>query len=296
VAWMPACAGMTAQQRCNLGPYIHSFQLGAARVTVIDTGVAAYPIPKSDDVSDEEWQTRTRGTFDVPVPFCQNVVHIALPDTSILVDVGWDDLGPHSPFQPPRFERRANLVTSLAEAGVQPEDITHVIITHAHDDHFAGATVQRDGEWAPRFRNARYLLSRLDWEGNPDRGNSDEVCSYTLDVLDRLGQLDLVDGDLDLMPEVRIIAAPGETPGHQIVCVQSNGETLYAIGDLYHVPLMVEYPFTPKGRDAAAVRASRQALTTAALTENALLVAGHIEGIGRLEVTPQGLTWCTVGT
>ena len=41
--------------------------------------------------------------------------------------------------------------------------------------------------------------------------------SHTFGVLKRRDLFELVDGNLDLTPEVRILAAPGESPGHQIV-------------------------------------------------------------------------------
>ncbi len=94
------------------------------------------------------------------------------------------------------------------------------------------------------------------------------------------------------MHTFQILPAPGETPGHQIVRVRSAGRTLYCLGDLYHHPVEVEQPtWAAHWNDRAAALASRQALVAAALAEDALLVATHIPGVGRLTKTDDGVQW-----
>ena len=106
-----------------------------------------------------------------------------------------------------------------------------------------------------------------------------------------MGLLELVDGNLDLTPEVRILAAPGESPGHQIVRVHSQGQTLYCLGDLFHHPVEVEQPaWMVKWADAYTNLTSRQWLIQAALQENALLVAAHMP-VGRVEGTLANPRW-----
>ena len=107
--------------------------------------------------------------------------------------------------------------------------------------------------------------------------------------------LELVAGPLTLAPGVEIIPAPGETPGHQIVRVQSDGQTLYILGDLVHSPVEIERPdwmVTWATRDE--MLASRQRLYADALAENALLTAAHIATTGRLERAGSGLRWAPV--
>src|SRR5437588_307804 len=83
----------------------------------------------------------------------------------------------------------------------------------------------------------------------------------------------LVDANRELTPEVRIIAAPGESPGHQVVRVHSRGQTFYCLGDLCHHAVELEHPeWMVEWADAEASLASRRALIEAALAENAMLV------------------------
>src|SRR5258707_8809720 len=52
----------------------------------------------------------------------------------------------------------------LAEAGVQPEDVDIVLCSHLHVDHVGWNTRLDNGRWVPTFPNARYLISRREWD------------------------------------------------------------------------------------------------------------------------------------
>jgi glyoxylase-like metal-dependent hydrolase (beta-lactamase superfamily II) len=116
--------------------------------------------------------------------------------------------------------------------------------------------------------------------------------SQTLAVLQQHGLEELVDGEHELSHGIMIVPAPGESPGHQIVRIQTAEHTLYCLGDLYHDEVEVEQPtWIVHWADAAVMTASRQALLPELLAENTLLVAAHIEGFGRLQQTSSGLSW-----
>jgi glyoxylase-like metal-dependent hydrolase (beta-lactamase superfamily II) len=101
-----------------------------------------------------------------------------------------------------------------------------------------------------------------------------------------------VDSEYELGQGVKILPAPGESPGHQIVQVQTAEHTLYCLGDLYHHEVEVERPdWIVWWANAADMAASRQALLPKLLAEDALLVAAHIEGFGRLQPTATALSW-----
>jgi glyoxylase-like metal-dependent hydrolase (beta-lactamase superfamily II) len=70
-----------------------------------------------------------------------------------------------------------------------------------------------------------------------------------MEELERLGMLQLGDADRDVVSGVRVVHAPGHTPGHRCVTVTSGGETLLLAGDLLHVPIQVERPEVPSNHD-----------------------------------------------
>ena len=272
--------------------------LGAATVTIVNVGDSLWRLADELPVPESEWRPRYAAAFERPLLFPSQCVHVRLPAASLLVDASLYDYPPGSPQRPPGYAPPPDLSAQLAAVGVRPDDVTHLVLTHLHPDHYNGATIERDGDDWPRFPNARCLIGRADWE-QPEiqQALADPVSleSRTLGVLRRSGLLEPCDGDRDLVPGVRIIAAPGESPGHQIVRVHSTDQTLYCLGDLYHHPVEVEQPtWMSEWCDPAANLASRQALASAALAERVLLVAAHIAGVGQIERTASGVAWVPV--
>jgi glyoxylase-like metal-dependent hydrolase (beta-lactamase superfamily II) len=276
-----------------------TISLGSATITVINAGNMILKLSKVMNVPESEWQPRYSTAFEKPLPFPSQCVHIALPGASILVDANNYAISvpPGSPHLPRNYQPPPSLLDQLLEKGIRSQDITHLVITHAHFDHYSGITTERDGKYLPTLPNAHCFLGRADWE-DPDMQKSLQdpasLDSHTFGVLHQHGLLELVEGNRNLTPAVQIIAAPGESAGHQLVRVQSEGQTLYCIGDLYHHFVEVEQPtWMATWANPDTNRTSRRTLVEAALTENALLVAAHMP-VGRLERTPTGVTWVEV--
>jgi glyoxylase-like metal-dependent hydrolase (beta-lactamase superfamily II) len=99
-------------------------------------------------------------------PFPSQSIHIALADASILVDINnyalAISLAPS--YSPPDYSPPPDVVEQLLSQGIHPEDITHLVITHAHFDHYTGTTTEHDGSFSPRFPNAHAFLGRADWD------------------------------------------------------------------------------------------------------------------------------------
>ena len=127
------------------------------------------------------------------------------------------------------------VIDALTEAGVAPEAVDRVVLTHLHMDHAGGTTVRTDDGYVPAFPNARYVIQRQEWEDalGADRQT---VRGYNaapdLVPLERAGVLELVEGDAEVCPGVRTILTPGHTRAHQSVLIHSGGETVCFIGDL----------------------------------------------------------------
>lgn len=127
------------------------------------------------------------------------------------------------------------LLENLASHGLSADAIDTVILSHLHFDHAGGAT-RRDvaGQLVPTFPRATYIAQRAEWEiataDLPElRG------SYPLDNLLPLrdsGQLQLVDGDVEMLPGIRSIVTGGHTTGHMSIAIESEGETAVFLGDI----------------------------------------------------------------
>ncbi len=127
------------------------------------------------------------------------------------------------------------LLKSLEVLGTPANKIDIVILTHLHFDH-SGGTVRRadDNSLETAFPNAKYVIQKGEWE---DAHNTNEVTkgSYLpeeLDVIDASGQLELVEGNCEIAPGVRAAVTGGHTKSHQVVLIESGGQTCVFWGDL----------------------------------------------------------------
>lgn len=146
--------------------YVRTIPLGKAKVSVINVGDLILRLSEEMNVPESEWRPRYTEVFEQPSPFPSQCIHIALPGASVLVDAGNYAFSapPGSPYLPPNYQPPPGLTAQLLEIGVRPEDITHLVITHAHFDHYNGITAERNGEYVPCFPNARCFLGKPDWE------------------------------------------------------------------------------------------------------------------------------------
>ncbi len=134
---------------------------------------------------------------------------------ALLVDTGVG--GPDAMLTDWRVVNRS-VAEALAEIGMSPADIGMVINTHLHFDHCGQNAV---------FRHAPCYVQRAEL----DRARREEPELY-----DWFGfasaRFELIDGDAEIAPGVRVIATPGHTAGHQSVVVSgAAGESDVLIGD-----------------------------------------------------------------
>lgn len=283
----------------SVDSYVQSRRIGEAVVTVISEGTVAVPASAVFPAEEAAW-LGAQGETDAAglLVSDQLVLHVRLGADSIVIDPAFDEPGSRwserFARRWPAVRRSPGLAAGLAAIGVRPESVTHVLITHAHDDHFAGVTVEREGLLVPRFPYARHLIGRADWEGNPRREDLGSDLATRLGAVEHAGLLDLVDGDREVAPGVTLLHAPGETPGHAIVRVRSGGESFFALGDLFHHACEVEHlTWTAPWSDPAAMAASRQRLLAEAVPSGATLLFTHVRfpGWGRIVSTAGGYRW-----
>ena len=146
------------------------------------------------------------------------------------------------------------LLDHLAQAGVTPGDVTHVVFTHLHADHCGWAS----SAGVATFPRASYLCHGADWGSFVD-GDADPRVRAAMGPADALVQT--WTEDVDVLPWLRVVHVPGHTPGNAIVFVADGGEELALIGDLAHHPVEFTHPTWPVGVDTDPGGVIRQRLS-----------------------------------
>lgn len=196
----------------------------------------------------------------------------------ILVDTGWGD----KPSKP--FPEAGELMDNFRAGGFRPEEVDIVINTHGHPDHIGWNTIVVDGQIVPTFPNARYYITKSDYDYWTDAEkispwNADWV-QHNLDslkVLAEMGRLEFADGETSVTSEVRMMPSPGHTVGHSSVLVSSGGQTAVFLGDIAHHPAHLTHPEWVTAFDVLPElqRESRAKLFKLAYEQQALLVQVH---------------------
>jgi glyoxylase-like metal-dependent hydrolase (beta-lactamase superfamily II) len=189
------------------------------------------------------------------VTLALNVALIQAAGKRILVDTGMGDKWGEKESSLYRLERGSGLIGALAEHGLRPEDIDVVINTHLHFDHAGGNTRHAGGRVVPTFPRARYVVQLGEWE-DATRPHERSHASYREEnyvPLAEARQLDTVQGRLEVVPGVWVEPVGGHTAYHQMVRLESQGETLAIPTDVLptasHLPLpfIMSYDLFPLG-------------------------------------------------
>jgi glyoxylase-like metal-dependent hydrolase (beta-lactamase superfamily II) len=278
-----------------------TLQIGNARVTALNAGNLRLLLSAEMAVPEAVWRPTYADLFERPGVCPSLSVYVEAPGARVLVDIGdyRATVTPDSEYALADYTPPPPITEQLASLGVASEDITHVVITHSHWDHYAGVTTASDAGPAPTFPHATYYLGAADWadaEMQTALRDPDSLEARALGALHAQGRLRLVEGREDIADGIEILPAPGETPGHQIVRVQSNGETLYIVGDLFHHSVELEHPdWMVTWAEPATMLATRQWLMHDAQAERATIIAAHLFGAGRIAATESGGTrWVAV--
>ena len=288
--WLAASAAAIAPPLFAAAPLagggtvgVHRMRLGQFEVTTLLDGFIE--LPGTVLQGDAETIRRALDNAKAAPPF-RTAVNAFLVNTGsklVLIDCGGAKmLGPTA----------GRLPQALAAAGISPEQVDEVYITHMHGDHLHGAVTP---EGTKLFPNAVLRIAKLDVDywGSPaveaaapegQKGRFVAAKRAMAAYGDRLQSFEL---GAELTPGIRSVSGVGHTPGHSCYLVSSGDAKLLLLGDTLHVaPVQFARPEITVMFDFRQdqARSRREELFAMAAREDMLIGAVHLPfpGIGKL--------------
>jgi glyoxylase-like metal-dependent hydrolase (beta-lactamase superfamily II) len=222
-----------------------------------------------------------------------NAYVILLGGRTIMVDAGTGELF---------GVKLGKLPDSLRAAGITPESITDILVTHIHPDHTGGLAI--GGK--KLYPNATIHVNKKEIDFWTDKSAAEKADGPTKGFFSQVaatvgpyissGAVRTFEGDAQIFPGVSAIPAYGHTPGHTFYMLEDDGQKIAFMGDTIHVQdAQFEDPsitvaFDVDQKQAAATRV--KAFADAA--QNEYYVAFdhmYFPGIGRLRKENVGYRW-----
>ena len=190
------------------------------------------------------------------------------------------------------------LPAALAAAGIELAAVNAVVSTHLHADHIGWNVTDNAAGSRPLFPNARYIVTRVDWENRLTIAGED-TAKRCLDPIQESGQLTLVEDGYRVVAGVELLGTPGHTPGHASVLISDGGVGGVITGDAAHHPIEMEQPelLAAFDSDPAQSAASRRALVERVEAEGLIVMGGHFPPptAGRVVRVEQKRRWQWLG-
>jgi glyoxylase-like metal-dependent hydrolase (beta-lactamase superfamily II) len=268
------------------GNGFYRFKIGDFQATVISDGYGELPVGPifAANATEAELDPVLKANFMQPViQITNNPLVVDTGRERILVDTGFGEkIGP--PFGSfPRLE------ANLGRAGITPESIDLVVISHGHLDHIGGL-VTKSGALA--FPMAQFVFVDTEWNYWTGARYESEVNSSPMPDPFKKATIGAARENLppiadrsrfvkqggEITSGVHYIAAPGHSPSHASILFASGKEQFMHMGDIAHNPATsLQHPeWTPvfDYEPAHAIR-SRKAILDRVATDRIMAMGYH---------------------
>jgi glyoxylase-like metal-dependent hydrolase (beta-lactamase superfamily II) len=267
------------------GNGFYRFKIGDFQATVISDGYGPIPVGPifAMNASEAELAPVLKANFMPPViQVTNNPLVVDTGRERILVDTGFGEkIGPP-------FGSFPGLEENLRRAGITPESIDLVVISHCHLDHIGGL-VTKSG--APAFPRGQFVFVDTEW--NYWTGNRYESEVNSSPMPDPFKQATLAAAENlppvadrsrfvkqggEITSGVHYVAAPGHSPSHAAILFTSGNEQFIHMGDIAHNPVTsLQHPeWTPvlDYEPAQAIK-SRKAILDRVATDGVMVMGYH---------------------
>lgn len=264
-------------------------RVGDMVVTALSDGYLVGSLDVLRNIGEEEARAMLLAAFrPVPRHTSVNCFLVRTTDRTILIDTGCG-----TTMQP----TTGKLLQNLAAAGVTPESIDTILLTHMHGDHSNGLV---DGAGKPHFPNATVRMHEAEWDYWGDSSNQAEVERsgnglpyFAMAQRQMAPYLDRFEPftEGEVAPGIIAVPLPGHTPGHTGYRIVSKTDSVLVWGDITHVPeiqiprpeVTVIYDVNP-----AEAEASRRRILDETAANRSLVAGMHLHFPGYAHVVRDG--------
>jgi glyoxylase-like metal-dependent hydrolase (beta-lactamase superfamily II) len=225
--------GTAFAQRAPGAADVSKFRVGDVEVIQMFDGVWEKPHDpawvKNASLDDVKAALRAGGLTDAHVPIPFTVTAIRTSRGLVLFDSGTGA----------QLFPTAGLITKnnlWQTAGINPAEVTNIIVTHFHPDHITGLMAKDTN--APIFPNAQIHVPAAEykfWTNPAIKGGAAPRIQAVFPGWKNIRQFE---GDVEVVPGVRAIASNGHTPGHTSYHVGSGSQQLIVLGDVTNMPAL----------------------------------------------------------
>lgn len=193
------------------------------------------------------WQNLIPADENNLIPMVTNLFILKAHGKNYLFDAGLGDTLTKREKKIYAAAGESLLEAGLAGLGLSPEDIDYVILTHLHTDHAGGAVKNKEGRYLPRFKNARYIINRSEWQRalHPDERTAAVYIPDRLAPLEQAGQVDFFDGDTELFPGIKAVITGGHTEAHYGLEMTSGGISVFYYADIFCTAQHMKVAYVP---------------------------------------------------
>ncbi len=182
------------------------------------------------------WERKCKADAANTLPFTNDILLVQTPDHNIIIDTGLGNKLTDKQLSIFQVTAPWSVIDDLAELDLSPQDIDFVLLTHCDFDH-AGGIVMHDslGNEQLTFPGAVHYIQKTEWEDveNPCRRAQSTYWPENFNLLKQKGKFEIIAGDLEIIPGIKLRHTGGHTRGHQLIEISSQGETAVHLGDLF---------------------------------------------------------------
>lgn len=118
---------------------------------------------------------------------------------------------------------------NLSENGLNPSDVTKVLLSHLHKDHTGG--IAQPNKRIVSFENATYYINKDEWNFAMDKGGSSYHKNDFL-FLEKNGKVNFTEGDGTINNYIQYEVTGAHCPFHQVFKINENGKIIFFGGDV----------------------------------------------------------------